>query len=101
MPTAATRMCCLDCWPPCSHCAAGAAAYAAFVDRSRRDRPRENDMRLLAVGLAVLWGGQSVGYIATAPSAAMWRGWVEQVPLLVAVPMIGTALVRASAGRAG
>jgi diguanylate cyclase (GGDEF)-like protein/PAS domain S-box-containing protein len=73
---------------------AGAAAYLAFVDRSRRDRPREKDMRLLAVGLAVLWGGQSVGYIATAPSAAMWQGWVEQVPLLVAVPMIGTALVR-------
>lgn len=73
---------------------AGAAAYLAFVDRSRRDRPREKDMRLLAVGLAVLWGGQSVGYIATAPSAVMWQGWVEQVPLLVAVPMIGTALVR-------
>ncbi len=72
----------------------GMAAFVAFLDRSRRDQPRQRDMRLLAVGLLVLWAGQSVGYVLTAPSEQMWQGWVEQIPLLVSLPMIGTALVR-------
>ena len=72
----------------------GLAAFLAFLDRSRRDLPRQHDMRLLAVGLLVLWGGQSVGYVVTAPREQMWEGWVEQIPLFLALPMIGTALVR-------
>ena len=73
---------------------AGAAALEAFLDRAGRDHPRAREMRLLAVGLAILWGGQAVGYVITAPSPGTFQGWVEQVPLLLSLPLLAIALVR-------
>ena len=73
---------------------AGAAALEAFLDRAGRDHPRAREMRLLAVGLAVLWGGQAVGYVVTASSPLLFQGWVEQIPLLVSLPLLAGALIR-------
>jgi hypothetical protein len=73
---------------------AAAAIVSAMLDRARRDEVRRGPVRLLALAGGLIFGGQALGYLATAGQGGIFDSRVEAIPLLVALPVVGYALLR-------
>jgi diguanylate cyclase (GGDEF)-like protein len=73
---------------------AGVAVFLAVLDRSRRETARRGPFRILALAGLVLWGGQAIGYVATAGAPGNYDLLVEVIPLAVFVSLAAYALIR-------
>ncbi len=71
-----------------------AALVLAFGDRVRRDVLRRDAMRMMLVGLAILGGGQAVGYVMHANAGGVFDPRVEVIPSLLCFPFATYALLR-------
>ncbi|MFN8147058.1 MAG: bifunctional diguanylate cyclase/phosphodiesterase [Candidatus Nanopelagicales bacterium] len=72
----------------------GVAVLLAGLDRASRESVRAPYFRLLAFAGLVAWGGQSIGYVATARAPGPFQPWIEVVPLAVGTVLSGIALYR-------
>ncbi len=73
---------------------AGVAVFLAVLDRSRRETARRGPFRLLAIAGLVLWGGQAIGYVATAGAPGEYDLLVEVIPLTVFLTFAVYSLIR-------
>ena len=73
---------------------AGVAVFLAVLDRSRRETARRGSFRVLAIAGLVLWGGQAIGYVATARAPGGYDLLVEVIPLAVFVSFAMYSLIR-------
>ncbi|MEZ5117766.1 MAG: bifunctional diguanylate cyclase/phosphodiesterase [Candidatus Nanopelagicales bacterium] len=72
----------------------GVVAVWATLERRTRAVPRRRlALLLLATGLAVVFGGQSLGYVATASWPGAFPVWVEAAPVAVGLPLVAASVV--------
>ncbi len=74
--------------------ASAVGVVLVLLDRAGRDKSRGRAIRILAGGAAILWGGATVGYLLHAEKVGFFNPGIEVLPLLVALPLVGYALVR-------
>lgn len=75
----------------------GTAAVIAVLDRRRRGtRRRAGPWLLVAIGLALIFFGQAIGYLVTAGLAGPVDARSEDIPLLLGAPAISVGLLALS-----